>query len=148
MMQRDKLMKKILFICTGNTCRSPMAMAVFGDLAKKANISNWVADSAGLAAMGDEINPNSVKALAKIGIDFKNYRSKSLTTDLLLDSDLIVTMTKDQALFLKSFLKESEKIRVLNIPDPFGGDGAVYENCLEEIIKGIKEILKDVKNDK
>ncbi len=140
-------MKNIIFVCTGNTCRSPMAMAVLRDKFLKKGITDVYVDSAGLAALGDEINPNSVKALKKIGINFSDYHSKSLTTDMLYDADLVVTMTKDQEIFLRGIAQGKTEISVLGegISDPFGGDENVYQNCLEEISKGIDNLFSEGK---
>ena len=134
---------KILFICTGNTCRSPMAMFLFNKIAKERNL-NIVADSAGLAAYGDPINPNSVKCLAKIGINNINYTSKSLNYYMVDEADLIVVMENVHKNALLNAGVDSNKILVLadGVSDPYGGDEEVYLNCLEKISKGIEELLK------
>ena len=136
-------MKKIIFVCTGNTCRSPMAMFLFNKIAKERNL-NIVADSAGLAAYGDPINPNSVKCLAKIGINNINYTSKSLNYYMVDEADLIVVMEHVHKNALLNAGVDSNKIFVLadGISDPYGGDEEVYLNCLEKISKGIEELLK------
>lgn len=136
-------MKKIIFVCTGNTCRSPMAMFLFNKIAKERNL-NIVADSAGLAAYGDPINPNSVKCLAKIGINNINYTSKSLNYYMVDEADLIVVMEHVHKNALLNAGVDSNKILVLadGVSDPYGGDEEVYLNCLEKISKGIEELLK------
>ena len=136
-------MKKIIFVCTGNTCRSPMAMFLFNKIAKERNL-DWIADSAGLAAYGDQINPNSAKSLAKIGIINTNYTSKGLTYYMVDEADLIVVMTTERKSALLNAGVNSEKITVLadGIPDPYGGDEELYLNCLEKISEGIEELLK------
>lgn len=136
-------MKKIVFVCTGNTCRSPMAMAIFNDKSKKMNL-NWVADSAGIASYGDPINPNSVTALAKIGINFNDYTSKRLNFQMVDESDLIVVMTLDHRRALLSAGIDAQKIIVLGggIPDPFGGDQEIYDLCLNSINKGIESLIE------
>ena len=136
-------MKKIIFVCTGNTCRSPMAMFLFNKIAKERNL-NIVADSAGLAAYGDPINPNSVKCLAKIGINNINYTSKSLNYYMVDEADLIVVMENVHKNALLNAGVDSNKILVLadGVSDPYGGDEEVYLNCLEKISKGIEELLK------
>lgn len=136
-------MKKIVFVCTGNTCRSPMAMFLFNKIAKERNL-NWLADSAGLAACGDPINPNSAKSLAKIGIENIDYTSKRLNYYMVDDADLIAVMTNEHKNTLLNAEVDEEKILVLadGIPDPYGGDEELYYSCLQKISEGIEELLK------
>jgi protein-tyrosine-phosphatase len=136
-------MKKVLFVCTGNTCRSPMAMAIFNNIAKNRGME-WQADSAGLASFCDPVNEKSVNALDKIGINNFSYTSKRVNLELLDKSDLIITMEDAH----KSVLKYScgikeEKIIVLGdgIPDPYGGTDDVYFECLKTIEAEIKKLL-------
>lgn len=136
-------MKKIIFVCTGNTCRSPMAMFLFNKIAKEKNL-DWVADSAGLASYGDQINKNSVEALAKIGIKNINYTSKRLNFYMVDEADIITVMTPNHKNALISAGVDKNKILVLGngISDPYGGDEEVYSNCLQSITEGIEEMLK------
>ena len=136
-------MKKIIFVCTGNTCRSPMAMFLFNKIAKERNL-DMVADSAGLAAYSDHINENSVKALAKIGIKNIDYTSKRLNFYMVDESDYIVVMTAEHSDALISAGVDQNKILILGngIPDPYGGDEDVYSSCLENISQGINTLLK------
>lgn len=135
-------MKKVLFVCTGNTCRSPMAMAWFNNFAKINKLS-WIADSAGLSAYGDPINPNAVKALKNKGVEDFYYTSKRLNMQHVEESDLIVAMTNEHKNIMLSVGVEPEKIMVLagGIPDPYGGDEEDYNLCLEQIAKGLKQLF-------
>jgi protein-tyrosine-phosphatase len=137
-------MKKILFVCTGNTCRSPMAMAVCNKALKEKGIENVMVDSAGIASDGGHISANSGKALEKMGIYFTNYRSKQIDTNLISEADLIVTMTSGHKQVLTNAGVPNEKVMVLGggIPDPFGGDLSVYEDCLKQITLGINELFE------
>ena len=136
-------MKKIIFVCTGNTCRSPMAMFLFNKIAKERNL-NMVSDSAGLAAFGDPINENSVKALAKIDIKNIDYTSKKLNFYMVDEADFIVVMTNEHKSSLITAGVEETKILVLGngISDPFGGDEDIYFSCLKDIENGIENLLK------
>ena len=136
-------MKKIIFVCTGNTCRSPMAMFLFNKIAKERKLE-YVADSAGLAAFGDSINEKSVKALAKIGIDNIDYTSKKLSFYATSEAERIVVMTNEHKNALLSAKVDESKISVLGggISDPYGKSEEEYFNCLEDISDGINELLK------
>lgn len=136
-------MKKIIFVCTGNTCRSPMAMFLFNKIAKERNL-DIVSDSAGLAAYGDPINENSVKALAKIGIKNINYTSKRLNFYMVDEADYIIVMTAEHKNALVSAGVEKSKILILGdgIADPYGGDEDTYSFCLDNISNEIDNLLK------
>lgn len=137
-------MKKIIFVCTGNTCRSPMAMFLFNKIAKDKGIS-YIADSAGLAAFGDPINDNARKALAKIGINDIDYTSKRLSFYMVDEAEKIIVMTNQHKNALISAGVESEKIIILGdeITDPYGGNPEEYDECLNRISSGIDILLKE-----
>lgn len=142
-------MKKIIAVCTGNTCRSPMVEGIINNLIKQNNVLDTIVFSAGLAAVdGEEVSNYATKVLAEISIDISNYRSKSLIITDLYDADYIYVMTiqhKDVILealdgdVLKSIEK---KIIVMDIPDPFGLDITKYRETRDMIIKYFNDNFK------
>lgn len=119
-------------------------MAIFNKMLAEKGVSNLVGISAGLAADGSEISDNSAKALTKMGIELNNFRSKQLTEQMIKDAHLIVVMTKGHKDLLMRFMEDNNKICVLGngIPDPYGGDFSVYENCLEQIKNGLDKLFE------
>ncbi len=89
--------KKIIFVCTGNTCRSPMAEAILCKVLKERNLKGFSVSSAGIAArQGDGINPKSAQVLAENGIPLQDFYAKSLDDASLCDAFAIVCMTDSQ----------------------------------------------------
>lgn len=118
----------ILFVCTGNTCRSPLAAA----LARAAGID---ACSAGLAACpGDPATPQAVRAARRHGADLSDHRARTVDGDLMARAEQVWVMTPGHydALAFR-FPRYAGKISVLEppVPDPYGGDDAVYEACMK-----------------
>lgn len=126
---------KILFVCTGNTCRSPMAEGIFKKLLSDKNITDIECSSAGIFAMtGDEVTPNSVKACERFGVDISAHRARRINEYILDETDKFVCMTAQHASSLSLYVPQ-EKIIVLGdgIPDPFGGDLETYMICANSI---------------
>lgn len=137
-------MKKILFVCTGNTCRSPMAEGILNKLAGERNLDVF-AKSAGIsAAEGSPASVNSVKVCEEIGVDISRHRSTQLTNQMFYEADEVVPMTKTHQIIIQDAFKNREKILpALDVPDPFGGDLEEYRLCRDRIKEKIEELLDD-----
>ena len=147
---------QILFVCTGNTCRSPMAEGLFNHVAIAGTLP-WWAESAGLAALeGDEISPLAAAVLKNVyGIDMTRHRAQRLTDEKLKHAHLILTMTGGQAAALRSSAPEhTKKISSLSeylnqrmpraaftdVKDPYGGDEQTYASCAAQISSMIEHL--------
>lgn len=132
----DSKQDHLLFVCTGNTCRSPMAAAVFNHFAEEKN-SSWFAQSAGLAAeTGVSVSPNAVTALKDYGIYVEDHISYQLEERMIRDSKLVLTMTETQRDLLRIYYPAfKDKILSLaefsghqgDIEDPYGKDLIEYQ---------------------
>ncbi len=135
-----KSAKSVLFVCTGNTCRSPMAEGIYNSLGR-----NGVASSAGLcvtSATGPE--KNAIYAVKQWGIDISNHTPRQTTQNMLDCADFVITMTTEH----KWILPDDEKVCTLkelageygNVADPYGGSNEIYEKCADEIKNLIEKI--------
>ncbi|MGN1346264.1 MAG: hypothetical protein ACI4V1_05730 [Eubacteriales bacterium] len=140
------LLKKetVLFVCTGNTCRSPMCAALFN--ARYAGLTRH-AVSAGLMADGSPIAENAVRALENAGVvsrpdnDYKSHLSRNVTEKMMEEVAVVVGVTSSHAMQLMlRFPAYASKITVMpnEISDPFGGDLARYEACLADIDRALR----------
>ena len=148
-------MKKILFVCTGNTCRSPMAEVIFNSIAEEKEL-DWHAESAGVAAVGDRpASVNAVKAVAEIGLDLSGHKTRFLPTVDLNEFSMFVGLNDEHADILRSIGIPGDMIRVLrrapnpddiydlrlDIVDPYGGDLNAYRKCRDDIIGAVKMLI-------
>lgn len=129
----------ILFVCTGNTCRSPMAAGIMAKLAEEDELDIKI-ESAGLFAQnGAPASPEAVRALEKYDIDISDHIAQQITDELIEKSDLIVTMTEAHKRLLENIAPE--KTRTLaelcgldeDIADPFGGDDSDYDKTADDL---------------
>lgn len=138
----------ITFICTGNTCRSPMAEGIAEKiLAEKYSNCDITVSSAGVSASnGTPPSENAVIVCKEFGIDISGYKSKSLSHETISITDIFTVMTKSHAEILKLYGIPEEKITILGngIPDPFGGNIEIYRNCRNVIIGAVEDLLTSV----
>ena len=146
----------ILFICTGNTCRSPMSAYIM----EKVSIENdldILIESAGIFAEdGEGASENAIKALEEMGIDMTGHVVQSVSDELLEKADIVLTMTGGQKKLIEPYA--GKKVYTLleyagsegDISDPYGGDIEEYRETAQEIYDAIVDIAEKLpvrKND-
>ena len=154
-------MMNIIFICTGNTCRSPMAKVIAEDAFKKAGIDASVSSAGVSVYKPSKASDHAIAAAKTNGLCLRGHKSRRVTDEMLKSADLILTMTNGHKHYLSDeFPQHDEKIYTLyefcagtddDIVDPFGGERSDYDGCfgqLNELIKMLTEKLKrEGKND-
>lgn len=142
---------KLLFVCTGNTCRSPMAEG----LARGLFGQDAIVSSAGIDAWeGQTASPYAIEAIKERGLDLSSHRARRVSSALLEEADLILPMTKAQEERLCSLFPEfKDKIKSLgdwagqgsDIKDPWGGLLNTYRSTAEEIAELLKSLALKLK---
>jgi glycine hydroxymethyltransferase len=148
--------RTILFVCTGNTCRSPMAV---GLVKKLAGAEKYILLSAGTAS-GEGMPPSSHarEVMEEEGVDISDHRSRMLDADLLEQADDVLVMAESHrrqiADWFKSYAKKTRLIREFdtvrddrdypNVPDPIGLGKKAYIKCKNMIKRSLERALQEL----
>jgi protein-tyrosine phosphatase len=146
--------KRILFVCTANICRSPMAAAMFNALAEERGLA-YRAESAGVAALTDEdIAPNARVALDEVGIYAEDHRARQVSEEMLEETDLVLTMGPRHVAALRRLVGDLRgKVYTLpqyalgasgeeGIPDPYGHTMTAYRASVRQILGCVEGVVE------
>lgn len=149
---------QIVFVCTGNTCRSPMAEALckklladrLGCTPAELPAHGFVVLSAGISAfLGGEAAPEAVEITRELGADLANHRSRPLSADILDQADFIFTMTQGHLQILQGLNRNLASTPQLlstgglDVEDPIGKERAVYQQCAQQILQLLEQRLPE-----
>lgn len=147
----------ILLVCTGNTCRSPMAEVILRDLLQKKFPEQMQGErpaahiaSAGLSAFpGGPASEEAQRVVKKRGLSLSSHQSRSVTERSLRHADLVLTMTRShRAAILERLPEYAYKVSLLSnaedISDPFGGSESLYSDCADQIEANLRQWLGQV----
>lgn len=148
---------RILIVCSGNTCRSPMAEVILREELKRAGITDVEVQSAGILSTGGEaMSPYSSEVLAAGGYDRSlDFRSSSIDRLPVEDFDLVLCMTKNQVTVMNhrfsgigektGTLAHTEEGKPHDISDPFGRPLEDYRKTFEEIHDAVMKLVVELK---
>jgi protein-tyrosine-phosphatase len=146
-------MKKVLFVCTANICRSPMAQAIFDALAEDEGLP-FRAESAGTAALeGRPMADNAVAALEEVGIYPRPHNARRVNEAMVEEAELVLAMTPQHAATLRrlgsnpaggihTLPEYTMGVRGEGIPDPYGLTMAAYRSTSRQLYEHVERVVR------
>ena len=151
-------MKKIMFVCSGNICRSPMAHVYMKKKVEELGFEDEIfVDSCGVFAYtGEKATDYAKEAIIEYGADLSNFEATNIKDTKIYEYDLVFGLTeKHKEIILSLYpmlegkvftLKEyaDEKNKYIDIDDPWGLSLEVYKKCAKEIVENVDKIIKKI----
>jgi low molecular weight protein-tyrosine phosphatase len=151
-------MVRVLFVCLGNICRSPLAQGVFEDAARREGLENEIfVDSAGTGSwhVGSPPDQRALSAASLRGLDISAQRARQISRDDCENFDYILTMDEENYQMVSSLCRGSAVVRPFldfathsperEVPDPYYGGADGFERVLDLVEEASEGLLKDIR---
>ncbi|MGO2746959.1 low molecular weight protein-tyrosine-phosphatase [Microbacterium sp.] len=151
---------RVIFVCTGNICRSPMAEVVFRDLAEHQGLGPLiVSTSAGTSEwhVGERADERTIDALDRRGYDGSQHRAKPFTAASFADNDLVVALDRSHERILRQWSRDEDQegkiillltydrnADVLDVPDPYYADTGTFDSVLAMIETATRGLFRQL----
>ena len=146
--------KRVLFVCTGNTCRSPMAVGLLREMAPHLDLD--IRSSGTATYSGSPASSLAIDAMHEVGIDITDHRSATLNGDMIEEADLVFCMAErhrrhivdwfksmsDKVYLMREFDQERTDADYPDVPDPIGHEIDTYRRVLTMLERSMHEAIK------
>lgn len=136
---------KVMFVCTANTCRSPMAEGLFRKMLKEKGIDGVEVTSGGIFAVGEARSKHTVRVLSDLECNNIEDLSRAVMPEDMAECDRIYCMTEEHRnCLVEAFPQYTDKVEVLGdgIFDPFNGSLDLYRQCRDDILRALAKVLE------
>ena len=142
---------RVIFVCTGNTCRSPMAEKLFEDMTK--DVEGIEVESRGvMCSEGMPMAFNASVTMREMNLDTK-HSSKAITKEDIANADYVITMTASHKMYIEEAFGKNDNVHTIaelsdssDVADPYGGNIDVYRACANELKDKLMKIKDKILN--